>query len=99
MSQPERYVIGSGAAIEFESDGTMRVSVNPIAFDAHGNVIARPNSAQALAFVRWIVDRVDVDDLDGWLKEKAEALRAGKAAARNCDLCGRAEGEPQGGES
>ncbi|MBX3465311.1 MAG: hypothetical protein KF878_00240 [Planctomycetes bacterium] len=78
MSQPERYVIGSGAAIEFEPDGTMRVSVSVISptFDANRNAIARPNAAQALAFVRWLTDQVDIYDLDGWLKDKAEALRA-----------------------
>lgn len=76
MSQPERFVIGSGAAIEFEADGTMRVSVSTIRLwpDKNGNIGARVNASQALSFVRWIVDRVDIDDLDGWLKDKSEAL-------------------------
>lgn len=76
MSQPERFVIGSGAAIEFEADGTMRVSVSTIGLrpDKNGNIEARANASQALSFVRWVVDRVDIDDLDGWLREKSEAL-------------------------
>lgn len=73
----ERYVIGSGASVQFLADGSLSVSVSAIGKkpDANQNVIAEPNPSQALAFVEWLMDRVNIDDMDGWLKAAAERFR------------------------
>ena len=83
----ERYVIGSGASVQFMPDGSLAVSVSAIGKqpDANHNMIVYSNPRQALSFVRWLTDRVCIDDIDGWLETCAEKMLS------TCGVVGRPE--------
>lgn len=70
------YVVGSGCAVRFEPDGSMRVQVSCIGKepDKSGNVETVTTPAQAASFLHWLAERSrrpprQPECMEAWTKE------------------------------